>query len=184
MAEKDVGPGSGLDPNSIKIFFTDGTSHVYAKVSGEVTSEKVLQRISKDFPSKEVAKIIGTGVHWVDYEALAKIFGGEVSVDEKQKIALANALARLSPKNKADEKLPLDNPFDIFDESKIHAAFKIRKEEQARLNDKWWESWRSAYGRGLASMLGGLVALWVFSLAMGWIVRGFLGIPLKKDLKQ
>jgi hypothetical protein len=52
------------------------------------------------------------------------------------------------------------------------------------LNQKWWESWRSAYGQGLAVMLGGLIALWIFSLAMGWIVRGFLGIPLQRDTRS
>lgn len=78
---------------------------------------------------------------------------------------------------------PAINPFDIFDERAIQTAFKIRKDEQARLNDKWWESWRSTYGQGLAAMLGGVIALWIFSLAMGWIVRGFLGIPLGRDSK-
>ncbi len=76
------------------------------------------------------------------------------------------------------------NPFDIFDERTIQAAFKIRKEDQVRLNNQWWESWRSAYGQGLAVMIGGLAALWVFSLAMGWIVRGFLGIPSKMDSRS
>jgi len=76
------------------------------------------------------------------------------------------------------------NPFDIFDESKILAAFKTRKEDQVRLDEKWWESWRSAYGQGLAAMFGGLIALWIFSQAMGWIIRGFLGIPFGTDSKS
>lgn len=61
--------------------------------------------------------------------------------------------------------------------------FNISKQEEARLNGKWWESWRSAFGQGLAVMLGGLIALWIFSMAMGWIVRGFLGIPPGMDYK-
>jgi hypothetical protein len=63
-------------------------------------------------------------------------------------------------------------------------SFKLNEEEDTRLNQKWWESWRSAYGQGLAVMLGGLIALWIFSLAMGWIVRGFLGIPLQRDTRS
>jgi hypothetical protein len=59
--------------------------------------------------------------------------------------------------------------------------FKISKQEEMRLNEKWWESWRSTYGQGLAVMLGGLLALWIFSVSMGWIVRGFLGIPSGMD---
>ncbi len=81
--------------------------------------------------------------------------------------------------DKSQEK----NPFDIFDERTIRTAFKIRDEDEGQLNEKWWESWRSAYGQGLAAILGGLFALWIFSLAMGWIVRGFLGIPRGMDYK-
>ena len=32
-------------------------------------------------------------------------------------------------------------------------------------------------------LFGGLIALWVFSQAMGWIIRGFLGIPFGTDSK-
>ena len=60
-------------------------------------------------------------------------------------------------------------------------GFKISKQEEVRLNEEWWKSWRSAYGQGLAIMIGGLVTLWIFSLAMGWIIRGFLGIPRRMD---
>ena len=62
-------------------------------------------------------------------------------------------------------------------------AFKINEEEDTRLNQKWWASWRTTYGQGLAAMLGGLAALWIFSLSVGWIVRGFLGIPRGMDSK-
>ena len=75
------------------------------------------------------------------------------------------------------------NPFDIFDENKIHAAFKIRKEDQVRLDDQWWKSWRTAYGQGLAIMIGGLATLLIFSLSTGWIVRGFMDIPRGQDQK-
>lgn len=80
------------------------------------------------------------------------------------------ALARLQEKASPENPNPPTNPFDIFDEHEVHNAFKIRKEDDARLNEKWWESWRSAYGQGLAVMLGGLIALWIFSMAIGWIV--------------
>jgi hypothetical protein len=100
--------------------------------------------------------------------------------DEKQK----KALVQLQQKSNEESKVPQTNPFDIFDASKINAAFKMREGEQVRLNDKWWESWRSTHGQGMAVMLGGLLALWIFSMAMGWIARGFLGIPRGMDSKS
>jgi hypothetical protein len=78
---------------------------------------------------------------------------------------------------------PTINPFAIYDEKATKNAFKIRKEDEELLNKKWWESWRSTYGQGFAVMLGGLLALWIFSMSMGWIVRGFLGIPRGMDYK-
>jgi hypothetical protein len=184
LSNKQSSSGNGLAPNSIEVSFSDGTSHVYANLREQLTSDKIIQQSKKDFPNKEVAKVIGQGIDWVDYEALAKSFGGVTNLEQKKKIALANASARLHEKNNSGIKEPQSNPFDIFDERTISAAFKIRDEDQGPLNEKWWESWRSTYARGSVAMLSGLVALLVFSIATGWIVRGFLGIPKGMDSKQ
>lgn len=82
-------------------------------------------------------------------------------------------------KNKNSEKSLLD----IFGNQTHGPEFKIRKEDEAFLNEKWWSSWRSAYGQGVVIMLCGVIALWIFSIAMGWIIRGFLGIPFGTDSK-
>ncbi len=162
-----------VSPNTIKVFFADGTSHIYQNVREKTTTDKVMQRVKKDFPQKVPAKIAGQGADWVDLEALAKRFGGVIVTPK------TNETEKEGPWTKYQSNK--GNPFDIFDESKLDAAFKIRKEDQIRLNEKWWESWRSAYGQGLAIMIGGFAALWIFSLAMGWIIRGFLGIPHGMD---
>jgi hypothetical protein len=177
LARKNLETEAELEPNTIKVFFTNGTSHIYKNIHEVINYSKVLERTKKDFPNKEVSKIVGNGLYWVNYEALAKIFGGVPDTDGKQK----KTLTQLQQKSNEENKVPQTNPFDFFDESKIHTAFKIREGEQVRLNDKWWESWRSTYGQGLAVMLGGLLALWIFSMSMGWIVRGFLGIPRGMD---
>lgn len=177
LARKNIEAEAKLEPNTVKVFFTNGTSHIYKNIHELINYGKVLERTKKDFPNKEVSKIVGNDFYWVNYEGLAKIFGGVSDTDEKQK----KALTKLQQKSDEESKSPQTNPFDIFDESKIHSAFKIREGEQVRLNDKWWESWRSAYGQGLAAMLGGLVILWIFSISTGWIVRGFMGIPRGQD---
>jgi hypothetical protein len=63
----------------------------------------------------------------------------------------------------------------------FNSEMKILKDEDANFNQKWWSTWRSTYAEGLSVMVGGIVALWIFSLSTGWIVRGFLGIPRGKD---
>lgn len=162
-------------PNTIKVFFSDGTSHKYENVSEKTTSGKVMQRVKKDFPQKELVKIAGQGADWVDYDSLAKHFGGVAIVPKTHETEKEEPWTKY-------QSSPT-NPFDIFDENKIHAAFKIRKEDQGRLNDQWWASWYSTYGRGLAIMMSGLGALLLITLAMGWVVRGFLGIPRGMDSK-
>ena len=44
----------------------------------------------------------------------------------------------------------------------------------------WFESLRQ-FGVGLLAAIGGLVCLWAFSSVVGWIVRGFAGIPMGVD---
>lgn len=86
--------------------------------------------------------------------------------------------------NAADAKAFADAIRQMQNTAKsFNSAFKINEQEDNRLNQKWWESWRSVYGQGLAAMLGGLIALWIFLLATGWIVRGFMGIPRGSDRK-
>ena len=41
------------------------------------------------------------------------------------------------------------------------------------------EQWKNA----MVTLFGGLAAGWVFVAAMGWIVRGFMGIPRGKDVR-
>jgi hypothetical protein len=120
-------------------------------------------------------------------KAIRDKFGvSEGLIDEKEKgkgtFDLKTAKP-FDPDKYLEDTAPTINPFAIYDEQAIKNAFKFRKEDEARLNKKWWESWRSAYGQRFAAMLGGLIALWIFSLAMGWIVRGFLGIPRGMDLR-
>jgi hypothetical protein len=41
----------------------------------------------------------------------------------------------------------------------------------------------TAFHEGAPWLVGGLVFLWVLSWTTGWIVRGFLGIPMGQDRK-
>jgi hypothetical protein len=118
-------------------------------------------------------------------KAIRERFGiPESEINSKDAVAdsLDSKIANpFDPDKYLQKAFPIDNPFDIFDEDKIYAALKIGKEDQARLNDKWWELWRLSYGQGLAILLGGLATLWVFTFFVGWIVRGFLNIPAGVD---
>jgi hypothetical protein len=56
-------------------------------------------------------------------------------------------------------------------------------EDEPKLDRMWWKNLFEDLAAGLAWMLAGLAALWTFSAGVGWIVRGFLGIPRGHDTK-
>ena len=50
-------------------------------------------------------------------------------------------------------------------------------------NEQWWtEKWENIWKEALG-LIQGLTVLWVLSWFIGWIVRGFLGIPMGQDRK-
>lgn len=48
---------------------------------------------------------------------------------------------------------------------------------------RWTQALKSA-GMHLLGMLASLATFWAFTWAVGWIVRGFMGIPQGKDSKE
>lgn len=62
----------------------------------------------------------------------------------------------------------------------LHLSGDIAAEVESLKWKKRIAEWRD-YG---AVMLGGLLAGWVFVSAIGWVVRGFLGIPRGKDVRN
>jgi hypothetical protein len=60
-------------------------------------------------------------------------------------------------------------------------------EVRQRLNDTHWSTrWRAhnkAFEEAGSFVFGLLVFIWVFTAVMGWIVRGFAGVPSGQDFK-
>jgi hypothetical protein len=50
-------------------------------------------------------------------------------------------------------------------------------------SQRWPERWSKAK-TAIQWIAGGLIALWIFAFTVGWIVRGFAGIPHGKDSKS
>lgn len=50
-------------------------------------------------------------------------------------------------------------------------------EFDAKSRSEWWKDFFSTMG----VLVGGLVLLWGFTGAVGYVVRGFMGIPMKSD---
>ena len=63
----------------------------------------------------------------------------------------------------------------------VAAAFRLQSSDLERLEKaKWqklWEQWKLA----LQVLFGGLFVGWVLVAVVGWVVRGFLGIPRGRD---
>ncbi|MDX9690306.1 MAG: hypothetical protein EOM37_03980 [Proteobacteria bacterium] len=91
-------------------------------------------------------------------------------------------------------------PFKIDEGGKIWGGSKYSDEVKAYVKKKkfsfflpsdvdqkyrkvWWDKRLSGLWDGVKILVAGYLSLLIFSFVVGWIVRGFMGIPMGKDFK-
>lgn len=65
--------------------------------------------------------------------------------------------------------------------SNVLDTFQIPEAEEDRINNLWWSNKLELMGSYFLGMLASLAGLWAFTWTVGWIVRGFMGIPRGAD---
>lgn len=65
----------------------------------------------------------------------------------------------------------------------VARSFKLIKADEEWADSKVWPARWGTFKEGVIAILGGLAFLWIFSWGVGWIVRGFGGIPSRLDRK-
>lgn len=68
--------------------------------------------------------------------------------------------------------------------AKVTAALYLGGFVVGAMNGGFTESDGFDFNGFLIGLLAGLVIIWGFTFATGWIVRGFMGIPQGKDSKE
>lgn len=63
------------------------------------------------------------------------------------------------------------------------ASFSIPDPDKDELSGKVWESRKSIWAECFGALFGGLIFFGVFTWLIGWIVRGFLGVPNGSDFR-
>jgi len=114
----------------------------------------------------------------INYQVLAEQYGGVKVADDSNKFDPAVFLARHAAldSNKFDP--------DVF--LARHAAldsFKIPAEDEKYIIRLGWFAKARQAGEYLAGLIATLVGFWLFTWTVGWIVRGFSGIPRGQDSK-
>lgn len=66
----------------------------------------------------------------------------------------------------------------------VASSFKLSKSDEEWIDAQGWSVRLKEFGWGALWVIGGLVFIWGFSLAVGWIVRGFRGIPQGQDRRE
>jgi len=56
--------------------------------------------------------------------------------------------------------------------------------ENRSIDSKGWPQLLKDLGQNVLGIISGLLFLWAFTWAIGWIVRGFMGIPRGQDKKE
>jgi hypothetical protein len=62
--------------------------------------------------------------------------------------------------------------------------FVVPAADYAKLDQLGRAAWWSSIKEGALWMIGGLVFLYLLTVTLGWVVRGFMGIPKGQDSKQ
>ena len=85
------------------------------------------------------------------------------------------------------------NPYDLIDPparsiphalSRLLKVFKIPESDESYITRLGWLNTAKSAGMHLLGMLASIAAFWAFTWAVGWIVRGFMGITRGKDSKE
>lgn len=66
---------------------------------------------------------------------------------------------------------------------RVANAFVLRKSDEEWIDQQWWPRFFSAIKEDVLFASGGLLMLFALSLIIGWVVRGFMGIPSGQDHK-
>ena len=80
---------------------------------------------------------------------------------------------------------PLSSDFDHgYYTQKYAKSFELPSSDEQWADEKKWSNrWDNIYGY-TGVLAGWMAILWIFSWSLGWIVRGFLGIPTGQDQKS
>jgi hypothetical protein len=62
-------------------------------------------------------------------------------------------------------------------------GFRLTKADEEWVDSKLWPARWKNIKEGLLATVAGLACLWIFSWGVGWIVRGFAGIPTGQDIR-
>jgi hypothetical protein len=68
--------------------------------------------------------------------------------------------------------------------SNVLDTFQIPEAEEDRINNLWWSSKFELVGMYFLGMIASLAGWWAFTWTVGWIVRGFMGIPRGSDGRE
>ena len=104
---------------------------------------------------------------------------------ELSKLSIEELEARAKSKEKSRYWGGADYSTEVSDYTKrTISSFVIPKADEAWIESQWWSARWAGIRDATLGLLGGLAALWAFTWATGWIVRGFMGIPRGSDGRE
>ena len=196
-----------ITPNSkaknthdVTVTFADGTMHIYAGVPGDIIPDVVEAKAEKEFKKKVVHLDGHRGRKIMDWEPAqdvqrndkgerkANIDGTWVTITRAQKNAdgeyrVMRAEPAVAPSvgavagsahavGQSDLAIAIPVVLDAFQIPKADEGYTTRLE--------WFQRAQSA-GLYFLGMFASLAGFWLFVWTVGWIVRGFKGIPQGRD---
>lgn len=92
----------------------------------------------------------------------------------------------LVPYKLADGKIWMNDPNSpaVTDYmSKFASRFTLSTERGQDVDERWKQAERDQYRNTILTVAAAVVAAWIITTTIGWIVRGFLGVPRGQDFR-
>lgn len=135
--------------------------------------------------------VVTSPVVATEQEVRSYVQSEEVSGDtleaEFNRYKKEHSVASLSAAVKKQEKWR-DDPIVLSWEGRAFAehlknTLVLSQADEEWIHGQWWAKWWEQIRQGLLVIVAGVVLLWGLTWSIGWIVRGFLGIPRGQDHK-
>lgn len=126
------------------------------------------------------------GLDGTETASVVTAAGRSVTVSLCFKAQLASDGRTLVPYKSADGQVWMNDRYapavtDYM--SKFASRFTLSAERGQDVDEQWKRAEWDQYRNTILAAAGALVAAWIIATTLGWIVRGFLGVPRGQDFR-
>lgn len=145
------------------------------------TVAKAYSDATTKLKSTNVAKT--TSKPWELYAALE---AADAKGDAEQAKKIADEIRAMPPGSRPAVRYLMNGPYtpEVRDYvAKVSQNFVIPEGDMKDADQSLWNARLEQWKQAIQLIAGGLAIVWILTIGIGWIVRGFMGVPRGKDVR-